>query len=75
MALLARSLEHVLMHEVDGIVLCDVCEEETMEEREAIYRFIGERLKLENKKMVMTLAGYGRIPDIEHARRFGYTRF
>ena len=46
-----------------------------MEEREAIYRFIGERLKLENKKMVMTLAGYGRIPDIEHARRFGYTRF
>jgi tRNA-guanine family transglycosylase len=44
-ALLSRSLEQIMLHEVDGLVVCDVCEEETLEEREEIYRQIGERVK------------------------------
>lgn len=32
-ALLARSLEQCLEYDVDGFVVCDVCESETLEER------------------------------------------
>lgn len=63
------------MHDVDGLVVCDVCEEETIEEREVIYNHISERLKQESKQYILALAGKGKIEDIEHARQFGYTHF
>lgn len=74
-ALLSRSLEQIILHDVEGLVVCDVCEEETVEEREEIYRQIGERVKQSSREYKMCLAGMGRIEDIEHARKFGYGYF
>ena len=32
-ALLSRSIEQIFLHNVDGLVVCDICEDETIEER------------------------------------------
>ena len=44
LSLVSRSLEQILSHKVDGLVICDICEKETIEEREEIYNTILKRL-------------------------------
>ena len=44
LSLISRSLEQILDHNIDGIMVCDLCEEETLEEREEVFRKINERL-------------------------------
>eukprot|EP00919_Chromeraceae_sp_WS-2016_P053307 GHVR01126622.1.p1 GENE.GHVR01126622.1~~GHVR01126622.1.p1 ORF type:complete len:106 (+),score=6.85 GHVR01126622.1:1368-1685(+) len=75
MSLLSRSLEQVLNHNVDGLLLCDLCDEETLDEREGIYTAVKERLLKEDKQYLLGLSGQGKIDDIEHARKFGVSIF
>ena len=74
----------MLDHPIDGIVVCDFCESETLEEREEAYNTILRRLEQEYKwdkspffgrKLKMCLAGPGKIEDIEHAMKFGFDMF
>lgn len=66
----------MLNHEVDGFVICDLCESETMEERELIYNTIHQRLQqIPDKNYILALAGAGRIQDIQHALTFGVSLF
>lgn len=61
-----------------------MCEKDTQEEREVVYNTINELLKQEyeredsdfkDKKLKLALAGTGKLPDIEHAMKFGYEIF
>lgn len=45
LSLVARSLEQILSHKIDGFAICDLCEKETIEEREEIYNTILNRLR------------------------------
>lgn len=71
--MVARTLEQVLDHEADGLVVCDLCEGETLQEREEAYNLILKRLEMEyqregswykNKKVKLILGGLGKIADI-----------
>ena len=74
----------MLDHAIDGIVVCDLCESETIEEREDIFNTILTRIAQEEsreksyffgKKLKLCLAGLGKIEDIEHAMKFGFSIF
>lgn len=76
LSLLNRSLEQILNHEVDGFVICDLCDKETIEEREVVYKTIHERLnQITEKKYILGMAGLGKIEDITHALKFGVSIF
>lgn len=76
LSLLNRSLEQILNHEVDGFVICDVCDKETIEERQIIYKAIHERIdQVTEKKFILALAGLGKIEDIVHGLKFGISIF
>ena len=45
LSLIARSLGQVLEHKIDGIIVCDLCEKETPEEREVVFKTINELLQ------------------------------
>jgi tRNA-guanine family transglycosylase len=75
-SLLSRSLEQILDFEVDGFTICDICDKETIEERELIYNTIHQRLgEIKDKKFILAMAGLGKIEDIVHAMKFGVTIF
>jgi len=43
-SLVMRSLEQILDYAIDGLVICDLCEGETLNQREEIYQIILKRL-------------------------------
>lgn len=84
LSLVARSLEQILNYAIDGIVVCDLCQGESIGEREEVYKTLLARLDQEyardnsyfkGKKLRLVLAGQGHLHDIEHALKYGFEAF
>ena len=44
LSLISRSLEQILDYPIDGILVCDLCEKDNLQEREKVFEIINERL-------------------------------
>lgn len=56
-------------------MLCNLCEGETLKEREDIYQKITKMLEETKKNYVLSLSGLGKLEDVEHGIKSGVSLF